>query len=201
MKRHRNSQKRIYIPEAVYSITTNTYNSFPFFENDLLCELFVKDLQFTKQLKSFDVFGYKINPEHIHLLIQPTGEANYSQIMRSLKTNFARNANYILGYNDLLISDECKARSRDRALHVHTNSLLAFHDIFMKKHGPNHRFPKFVWQKSYHDHIIRDKSDYFAHLKYIQKQWVKHELSENKFCFTTQKLPDLSYTENLMFAT
>jgi len=36
--------------------------------------------------------------------------------------------------------------------------------------------PWFKWQKSFHDHIIRNERDYFNHLNYIYHNAVKHRL-------------------------
>ena len=98
LKLHRNSQKRYYIDDAIYFITTNTYNGYPYFKIDILCELFVCEIETYSRINKFEIHGYKINPEHIHLLIQPYGKYNYSEITRLLKSNFARNANRVLGY-------------------------------------------------------------------------------------------------------
>jgi len=97
---HRDSQKRIYIKNAIYFITTNTFEAYPYFKEDILCELFAKDLELCQNLKEFNIFGYKVNPDHVHLLIQPKGKNNHSEIMRSLKTNISRNINFIMGFNE-----------------------------------------------------------------------------------------------------
>lgn len=34
------------------------------------------------------MLGYVFLPDHLHLLIRPTGDSNFSQIMHSLKPNF-----------------------------------------------------------------------------------------------------------------
>ena len=96
---HRNSQRRYYIENAIYFITTNTFNRYPYFENDALCELLVYELNWCKQIQHFQIHGYKINPEHIHLLIQPIGKYNYSETMHALKRNSSRNINIVLGYD------------------------------------------------------------------------------------------------------
>ncbi len=124
--KHRNSQKRIYIKNAIYFITTNVDEPLFLFKEDLFCELFVEDLKFCREIKQFNIFGYKVNPDHIHLLIQPTGKYNYSEIMQNLK----------------------------RVSSLHINQI-------------------------------------------IEKQWIQHELPENKYCFISKQKPDLSYTSQL----
>jgi len=45
---------------------------------------------------------------------------------------------------------------------------------FLEKYGDNHKFPKFRWEKSYHDHYIRNHKDFEEHLKYIYDNPAKH---------------------------
>ena len=51
IKLHHNSQKRFYGKDKIYFITANTHNRFPYFREDLFCELFIKNLRFCKELK------------------------------------------------------------------------------------------------------------------------------------------------------
>ncbi len=98
MKLHRNSQKRYYINGAIYFITTVTYDRYPYFQDEILCRFFIEDLYLCKDLKKFELYGYSIIPDHVHLLIQPGNDFTISEIMRSLKTNFSRNINKIMPY-------------------------------------------------------------------------------------------------------
>ena len=196
--KHKDSQKRIYIKNAIYFITTNVDEPLYPFKEDLFCDLFVADMEFCREIKQFNIFGYKVNPDHIHLLMQPTGEKNYSEIMRSLKTNFSRNVNYILGYND--IPRFLKARSRDLAFKKHYDFIIHSKTKFCEKYFDK-QTSKFQWQSSFNDHIIRNKADYYMRLNYIKSQWKKHELKENKCCFISKMIPDLSYTKQLKFTS
>jgi len=184
---YKNAQKRIYVERGIYFITVNTFERYPFFEEDVLCDLLVWEFNLCKVLKCFNLIAYKINPEHFHLMIQPIGKDNYSEIMRSIKTNTSRNINYVAGFTE-------KAGSRDPAFSVNKPLKKHFervdelksdmHAIYQSKID----YPKFQWQSSFHDHLIRNKSDLFAHVKYIESQWVKHELPENKFCMVNMNL-------------
>ncbi|KAA3633116.1 MAG: hypothetical protein DWP97_09790 [Calditrichaeota bacterium] len=165
---HKNSQKRIIVPNAIYFVTTNTYNKFQYFKNVRITHQLIKDIWYVQRVKSFELFGYKINPDHIHILIQPKVE-NISECMRSLKTNSSRNINkLIISELEQMSSSNLKARSRDRAFKVDK--------VFLS-------IPPFKWQKSYIDHIIRGEQDFIQHLKYLQNQSVKHNLTENKYLY------------------
>ncbi len=93
---HRDSQKRIYEEGAEYFITTVTERRYAYFEEPILAELFIRDLWFAVELKQFDLFGYAIMPDHVHLMIQPRGKFNYSQIMHNIKRVFSLHANQIM---------------------------------------------------------------------------------------------------------
>ena len=97
MGRHRNSQKRIYIPGATYFITTVTHGRYPYFEEEIFRELLVDELLFCSELKSFSLYAYAVMPDHAHVLIRPMGGFTYSQIMHFIKRHCARNANFIMG--------------------------------------------------------------------------------------------------------
>jgi REP element-mobilizing transposase RayT len=208
---HCNSQKRYNIENAVYFITTNTHNRIRYFKESILCDLLVEDLWETQRLKCFNIFAYKINPEHMHALVQPLGKDSYSEIMRSLKTNFSRNANRLMGFDanfekmivfrqaglSSIISPQ--AGSRDPACNemsqrtvfnddAYVSRIAEYRRRFIAKYNFQPPFPKFKWQGSFHDHIIRNRKDFVHHLEYIRRQWLKHKLSENKYCFINRVL-------------
>jgi REP element-mobilizing transposase RayT len=196
MRLHRNSQKRHYVPDGIYFITTNTYDRYPYFQNDILCELFLETLNFTALIKGFNLHGFAINPEHLHLLIEPTGKYNYSEIMGTLKRNFARDCNDLIsgrnfqrsgqnGYDESAHS--CNATTRkfvdirsNPYFEDHLERLSEFQSKFFTAYG-HRRMISFQWQSSFRDHLIRDENDYINHLKYIKNQPLKHHLPERKW--------------------
>jgi len=98
IRKYRNWPKRIYIKDVSYFVTFYTKNRYPYFKETILCDLFLENLKECKKLKEFLLFGWVIVYEHIHLLIQPDGKWNISEIMHSLKRHTSRNINYVLGY-------------------------------------------------------------------------------------------------------
>ena len=187
---HRNSQKRIYVKNGIYFITTNTHNGYPYFKNDVFCDLFVETLNFCRELKKFDIFGYKINPNHIHLLIQPLG-VNFSDIIGSLKRNVSRNINCLIEGRDFVNTKGDDSNRRllygDGGVFVeanfqsHLDKLEKFRTEFLKNYK-NYQ-SQFKWQKSFHFHVVNGHNDLRNHLSYIERQWIKHGLPENKHCF------------------
>lgn len=170
MKKHKNSQKRRLFDHGEYFITTNTKNRYPYFQEEVLCELFIKELQIVKQIKDFNLFGFCILPDHIHLLLKVTLGSDLPEIMRSLKTNFSRNANLLIEGN----VTSRRLQFKNNNLHDYLSFLSVLQNKLKKA-----SIPKFAWQKSYHDHYIRNKKDFTNHLFYLQNNHLKHDLPAN----------------------
>jgi hypothetical protein len=69
--------------------------------------------------------------------------------------------------------------SWERRLREHKIYLDKMRDNFLHKYGVNHHFPKFKWQKSFHDHIIRNQNDFDNHWNYTMYNFRKHGLPED----------------------
>ena len=161
IKLHRNSQKRFYAEDFIYFITTNVADRSPYFKKEIFCDLFIDCLKFCKELKKFELYGLVIIPNHIHLLLRPSDEYNISKVMKSLKENFSRNVNIVLGFTN----EGATTSSR----------LQSIKTLLQNKQT----FPKFQWQKSYHDHVIRGEEDFNEHLQYIWRNPEKHNIINN----------------------
>jgi len=187
---HRNSQKRIYERGTTVFVTSVTQGRIRYFENDILAELFVRDLWIAKELKEIELFGYTVLPDHVHLLFLPVGEANYSEVMRSLKTNFSRDANDILlnrlnnkriPAGDVAPHRLQMAQTPRRLQMVRRHIQLFLPELRRRlEDSPLHQgnIRRFVWQKSFRDHIIRDNRDFDNHLEYICNNAVRHGLTD-----------------------
>jgi REP element-mobilizing transposase RayT len=195
MKIHKNSQKRIKFPNAIYFVTTCTHDRFPYFQNNIFCRLFIRELKMCKELKNFKLYGFCLLYDHIHLLIEPNEKYDISEIMRSLKTNFSRNINRLctnskFNYDSIAKSSEGDVTSRHLLHNVYKHfKFLSGIDI-----GKNVRhYPKFQWQKSFHDHYIRCERDFENHLKYTVYNCQKHIKGEydGNYTYTSLNYPNL----------
>ena len=169
---HRNSQKRIYLDNYGFFTTIITYKRFPYFQEDIFCKLFTEELLLSQKLKKFELYGYAIMPDHVHLLIRPNGKYNISQIMQFIKRHFSRDANFVItGEGDIR---ECRLRGGryeflQQKLEHHDQKTKKYHQQVLQKYGRHQvKFPLFKWQRSFRDHIVRDERDLHNHLKYIQ---------------------------------
>jgi len=89
--------RRYYIPGSAVFLTQVVEGCAPIFHDEELTELLLSTLRHVKQLHPFTMLGYVLLPDHFHLLIQMTGENNFSDIMHSLKPNFTKAYKNMLG--------------------------------------------------------------------------------------------------------
>lgn len=173
--RHKNSQKRIYIRDAVYFITCATYHRIPYFKEKIFCDVFVENLRRSQQLKGFKLYGYFLGYDHFHMLIKPNNKWNYSEIMQSLKRNTSRDINKLI---NLSAGEVPQPRRYREVLHQiigeNMDSRLQEWAMLLKdNHIP------FKWQKSFHDHYIRNERDFCNQLNYIRGNPLKHNMLNN----------------------
>lgn len=145
--------KRIILNGAIYFVTCNTYGRHPWFENDLLCQMFIEQLILVKQIHKFKLFAFCLLHDHFHMLLEPRN--SISKAMQSLKRNFTWNLNRFTE------SDAGATSSRLRS--------------GWGKSNPQN----FRWQSSYHDHIIRNERDFQNHFLYTTNNFHKHGLPKN----------------------
>jgi len=174
-------------------ITTATYRRYPYFSNPVLAELFILDLHFATRLKEIEIYGYTVMPDHVHFLFRPTEEVTYSEVVGSIKRNVARDINCLLAdrpfIRNLLEGDDSNRRLRgnfETTMLQSTKLSYAGHEQHFRrleslrrllKHSADGKIPRFRWQKSFRDHIIRNEGDFHKHLNYIQSNAVKHGLA------------------------
>ena len=179
LQTHRNSQKRFYDETNTYFITTNAKDKFPFFKESLFCELFVECLRLYKIMKQFELYAFVIIPEHLHLLIYPIGDYNISQIMHAIKRHFSRKINIIIGNEGGVGQPRLQGEDKKflEIIKKHEERIGTIKNKFLQKYSPNQSiFPKFHWQLSFHDHVIRGQTDFDYHYDYIITNSEKHKL-------------------------
>lgn len=170
---HRNSPRRYYEPNTVYFTVTKNFKNIPYFKESIFCTLLIEELKLCKNLKNFKLFGFSLIYDHLNLLIQPNNNFNILKIMKLLKENVSRDINYIIE-NNRLKGDTSTCRLHARKF------IKNLQKRFIKKYGPNQcKIPKFKWQKSFHDHSIRNQRDLENHYIYTVYNYQKHNLSKS----------------------
>jgi len=172
MQLHRNSQKRFYERGYIYFVVSKTSNNYPYFKERIFCDLFIEELKLCKSLKKFRLYGFCLVYDHINLLLQPSDAYNISQVIKSLKENVSRDINYVM--NDIFYEGDtsmCRLQLRELLKHYRSS--------FFKKYNNRIPFPKFRWQKSYYDHVIRNGRDFENHWNYTSYNHVKHNMGDD----------------------
>jgi REP element-mobilizing transposase RayT len=201
-----NSQKRFIELGYIYFITVNTDQKINYFKEEILCQLFIDHLLFCKRIKQFELYSFCLNLDHFHLILKPSSKANISQIMHYFKRNFSRYANLILGYNQydiqqLINKKKLLLSGKNLSSNLEgDNNYCRLQDLnhciinlqlkYSNKPKKYPRLPKFKWQKSFHDHVIRDQKDLENHLHYTEYNYLKHHLKEN-WQYTSKNYTDL----------
>jgi len=160
-------------------VTICTDQRFPYFDEDIFAELCIDNLLYAARLKSFIVHGYKINPEHIHLILQKYGPYSVSKFLHSFKRPSSTQINQLI----------CYRREGQRSKLQLDERMLAFQTRMVDEYGNNigHEFPLFKWQKGCDVRDILDHKALKQIRHYLKIQHVKHQLSENKWLYLREE--------------
>jgi len=158
---HRNSRRRPYRPFGYYFITTNVREGFSVLNRFDYGHLLEHVLYFSARVHSTTIIAYKINPGHLHLIVQIGNKGTISNFMGSWKRQFARQVNQLL-----LLENTMKLVYPDEDSNRRPDKEKSFH-----------------WQKSYHSHLITSQRDFDNHIQYILNQHEHHDLPDNNFCY------------------
>ena len=82
--------RRYYVPGSAVFITQVVQDREAIFADRGNIELLRQILRNVKELHPFVMLGNVFLFDHFHMIIQPTGNDNFSKIMHSFKTNFTR---------------------------------------------------------------------------------------------------------------
>jgi REP element-mobilizing transposase RayT len=187
---HKNFPKRLCDPAAIYFVTSKTAGNFPFFQEEIFAELFITELGLCKNLKQFELFGFCLNYDHFHLLLRPGKTANLSEILRSLKANYSRDLNALLAGAVPEPRLQGKQFSQKLQKTFLIPNLAQLQTQYHSKYKTKNPFPAFAWQRSFHDHLIRNAKDYQNHELYILENYHKHGLPED-WRWRSENFPEL----------
>ena len=89
--------KRYFEDNFAYFVTTVTYERKPIFMCEKAIDLLLMTIEYFKLTLDYKIFAFCILPEHIHLVIQPSGVHDLSFIMKMIKGEFSRRFNKLIG--------------------------------------------------------------------------------------------------------
>ena len=82
--------RRFYVPDAIVFLTLVTKNRRILFDSGHShhVDMFFDKMRTVREIKPFKLLAYIFLPDHLHLLIRPTGEANFSSILQSVQRSY-----------------------------------------------------------------------------------------------------------------
>ena len=83
-------QRHYYGLNHVHFLTASTYRRARLFDSDRFRRHFVQTLSQLREHQHFRILGWVLMPGHFHLLLWPSGNANPSAIVQSLKERTAK---------------------------------------------------------------------------------------------------------------
>jgi putative transposase len=85
--------KRHVEEEVAFFVTTVTKERRLIFRDPKLCRILLVTIEYYKIVFDYQVYGYCLMPDYLHLLLKPEGRFNLSFVMKMIKGSFARKVN------------------------------------------------------------------------------------------------------------
>jgi putative transposase len=104
-------------------VTFTCYHRFPYLDDDHSRTVFEEVLEATRQRHSFQIFGYVVMPEHVHLLLSEPPNTRLEDVFRALKTQTSRKLKgdrpqfWQRRYHDFNVFTQPKFREKLRYMH------------------------------------------------------------------------------------
>ena len=149
---------RYYGGNHLHYLTTSTYRRARIFDSERLKRRFIATLADLRTELGFRIVGYVLMPEHFHLLLWPSPNANPSQIMQKLE---GRTARFIL------------KTLRENAGHPWCKRMLARLTLPSTVHDEAHFR---AWQRRFYDMNIWTENKQLEKLDYMHNNPVKRRL-------------------------
>jgi putative transposase len=137
--------RRWFVPGGTYFFTLVTCHRYPFFRDAMARDLLGQAIRKTIAEQPFRLPAIVLLHDHLHCLVTlPQADSDYPGRMKAIK--------------DCFTSDWLAAGGHEEQV-----------TASQKRRG--HRG---IWQRRYHEHVIRDESDLERHFDYIHFNPVKH---------------------------
>lgn len=87
--KYRKRLKRIEHPGHARFLTFSCYQRMPLFENDQIKSAFMNHLIRARETTGFQLWGWVVMPEHVHLLLRPPKDQSIPKILKTIKGGFS----------------------------------------------------------------------------------------------------------------
>ncbi len=152
MECRRNPLKRLYGRRDLHFVTFSCYRRRPYLSSIRCRNRFVKILDEVRQRHKFQLIGYVVMPEHVHLLISEPPKGNPSKVLQVLKQKVSR-------------SLHGKRGSSGRQLEL----------VFASEESE----PSPFWQRRFYDFNVRSEKKLVQKLDYMHRNPVDRNLVQH----------------------
>ncbi len=163
MERHKHLKK--YNDASIHFVTTKTHENIPYFRDEKCCYILIDELEFYRKHYGFQIYGYVIMPDHIHLLlfwdIYEKPDLTISKIIQGIKSHSAK---MIIDY--LAKTHKPPERCREEEDKPHRR-----------------KWTKKIWHEGYYDFNIQEEEKFFEKLEYIHNNPFKCEMIKNPISY------------------
>ncbi len=156
-------------------VTTKTYQGQRLFTDAKICEIVLNNLEFYRKLLHFDVLGYCLMPDHLHLIVWWDVDAypmlTIGKIMQGIKSHSAKEivAHHQLGRRGPLTSPDGERPGQGtRATHG---------GVYPKRRMSEQT--QHIWQSSFYDFNIHSDHKFRQKLAYIHQNPMTAGLCSN----------------------
>ena len=147
--------RRYYVPGRAVFITQVVQNRIQLFIDPDVISLLRKIIMNVKKIHPFELLGYVYLPDHFHIIVQPTGESNFSDIMHSLKPVFTKEYKHMIGLAESQTLklwqkrfwDHVIRNDRDLENHLHYMHFNPVKHGYVKKPGDWENSSYFEWEE------------------------------------------------------
>lgn len=127
--------RRWFVSGGTYFFTLVTCRRYPFFQHAMARELLGEAIRKVKSSQPFDLSAIVLLHEHLHCrMTLPRGDSNYPERLKAIKDCFTSDWLATVGHEEQVTASEKRRGHRE------------------------------IWQRRYHEHVIRDETDLEKHL-------------------------------------
>jgi len=89
---HRKTRRSFDIPGDAHFVTFSCFQRLPLLSKDRTRRYLVEALDLARERNPFDLWAFVIMPEHVHLVLLPTGSTQMRSILNSVKQSVSKKA-------------------------------------------------------------------------------------------------------------
>ena len=174
----------------IYFITAVVKDRIQFFDEKIFKEILKRNIEVSQCFHDFYLYSFTIEKDHVHFLIQPLKRSNISDIIKFIKQNFSQDINNLSAnrIKQIVGENPHSRRIKDNVqdlvklkYSVKQYSIIEKHKKYLYQLQKDWDLltPYFKWQKSFHDHIIRNYKEFKIYSLYIKYNSKKHKMKED----------------------